>query len=59
LVLAIGLRRSLYEDADLAATRRFVMRQHRFKASTIRLDAIGVVLMSGQPASLTHIRAVG
>jgi putative endonuclease len=35
------------------------MREHRFKASTIRLDAIGVVLVSGRPASLTHVRAVG
>jgi putative endonuclease len=35
------------------------MREHHLKASTIRLDAIGVVLVFGQPASLTHVRAVG
>jgi putative endonuclease len=35
------------------------MREHRVKASTIRLDAIGVVLVSGEPPSLTHVRAVG
>ena len=35
------------------------MREHHLKASTIRLDAIGVVLVPGQPPSLTHVRAVG
>ena len=35
------------------------MREHHVKASTIRLDAIGVVLVSGEPPSLTHVRAVG
>ena len=35
------------------------MREHHVKASTIRLDAIGVVLVSGGPPSLTHVRAVG
>ena len=35
------------------------MREHHVKASTIRLDAIGVVLVSGQRPSLTHVRAVG
>jgi putative endonuclease len=35
------------------------MREHHVKASTIRLDAIGVVLAPGAPASLTHVRAVG
>jgi putative endonuclease len=35
------------------------MRQHHVRASTIRLDAIGVVLVSGQAPSLTHVRAVG
>ena len=35
------------------------MREHQVKASTIRLDAIGVVLAPGEPASLTHVRAVG
>ena len=35
------------------------MREHRVKASTIRLDAIGVVLAPGEPASLTHVPAVG
>jgi putative endonuclease len=35
------------------------MREHRVKASAIRLDAIGVVLAPGVPASLTHVRAVG
>jgi putative endonuclease len=35
------------------------MREHQVKASTIRLDAIGVALAPSQPASLTHVRAVG
>jgi hypothetical protein len=35
------------------------MRQHHVKASTIRLDAIGVVMVPGQEPSLTHVRAVG
>ena len=35
------------------------MREHRMKASSIRLDAIGVVLVPGQEPSLTHRRAVG
>ena len=35
------------------------MREHHVKASTIRLDAIGVVLTAGQEPSLTHVRAVG
>jgi putative endonuclease len=35
------------------------MREHRTKASSIRLDAIGVVLAPGQEPSLTHVRAVG
>ena len=35
------------------------MREHHLKASTIRLDAIGVVLAAGQEPSLTHVRAVG
>jgi putative endonuclease len=35
------------------------MREHHVKASAIRLDAIGVVLAPGVPASLTHVRAVG
>ena len=35
------------------------MREHHLKASTIRLDAIGVVLVSGEQPSLTHVRAVG
>jgi putative endonuclease len=35
------------------------MREHQVKASTIRLDAIGVVLAPGEPACLTHVRAVG
>jgi putative endonuclease len=35
------------------------MREHRMKASAIRLDAIGVVLTSGQEPSLKHVRAVG
>jgi hypothetical protein len=35
------------------------MREHHLKASTIRLDAIGVVLASGEQPSLTHVRAVG
>jgi putative endonuclease len=35
------------------------MREHRMKASSIRLDAIGVVLAPDQEPSLTHVRAVG
>ena len=35
------------------------LRQHHLKASSIRLDAIGVVLVPGEPASLTHMKAVG
>jgi putative endonuclease len=35
------------------------MREHRMKASSIRLDAIGVVLARGQEPSLTHVKAVG
>jgi putative endonuclease len=35
------------------------MRQHHVKASTIRLDAIGVVLIPGNEPSVTHVRAVG
>jgi putative endonuclease len=35
------------------------MREHHLKASTIRLDAIGVVLVPNQSPSLTHVRAVG
>jgi putative endonuclease len=35
------------------------MRQHHVKASTIRLDAIGVVLIPGSEPSVTHVRAVG
>jgi hypothetical protein len=35
------------------------MREHHVKASAIRLDAIGVVLVSGEPPSLTQVRAVG
>ena len=37
----------------------FWMREHRMKASSIRLDAIGVVLAPGQAPSLTHVKAVG
>jgi putative endonuclease len=35
------------------------MRQHHIKASIIRLDAIGVVLIPGSEPSVTHVRAVG
>jgi putative endonuclease len=35
------------------------MRVHRVKASSIRLDAIGIVLAPGREPSLTHVRAVG
>jgi putative endonuclease len=35
------------------------MREHRMRASSIRLDAIGVVLQPGREPSLTHVRAVG
>ena len=33
--------------------------QHGATSATIRLDAIGVVLLPGQPPELTHVRAVG
>ena len=35
------------------------LRQHRVKATAIRLDAIGVVMPPGQEPSLTHVKAVG
>jgi putative endonuclease len=35
------------------------MREHRMQASSIRLDAIGVVLQAGLEPTLTHVRAVG
>jgi putative endonuclease len=35
------------------------MREHRMKASSIRVDAIGVVLQPGREPSLTHVRAAG
>jgi putative endonuclease len=35
------------------------MRQHQVKASTIRLDAIGVVLIPGNEPWVTHVRGVG
>jgi putative endonuclease len=35
------------------------MREHRVKASMIRLDAIGVVMVPGREPSLTHVLAVG
>ena len=35
------------------------MRQHHVKASTIRLDAVGVVLIPGNEPLVTHVRAVG
>ena len=35
------------------------MRQHHIKASTIRLDALGVVLMPGNEPLVSHVRAVG
>jgi putative endonuclease len=35
------------------------MRQHRVRASSIRLDAIGVVLIPGNEPAVTHVRAVG
>jgi putative endonuclease len=35
------------------------MREHRVRASSIRLDAIGVVLARGADPSVTHVRAVG
>ena len=31
------------------------MRQHRVKASAIRLDAVGVVLAAGEEPSVTHV----
>ena len=34
------------------------MREHRIKASTIRLDAIGVVLAPGADPSIRRVRAV-
>jgi putative endonuclease len=35
------------------------IREHCIKASTIRLDAVGVVLAPGAEPSITHVRAVG
>jgi putative endonuclease len=35
------------------------MREYHVKASNARLDAIDVVLATCEPASLTHVRAVG
>ena len=35
------------------------MREHHVRASTIRLDAIGVVQVSGERPSLTRVGAVG
>ena len=35
------------------------MRQHRVKASNVRLDAIGVVLVPGNEPWVTHVRGVG
>ena len=35
------------------------MREHRYAASRIRIDAIGVVLLPGQEPALTHVKAVG
>jgi putative endonuclease len=35
------------------------MREHHVKASMIRLDAIGVVMVPGREPSLTHVLAVG
>jgi putative endonuclease len=35
------------------------MRQHRVRASSIRLDAVGVVLIPGNEPAVTHVRAVG
>jgi putative endonuclease len=35
------------------------LRQHRVAATSIRLDAIGVVMVPGQEPSLTHVKAVG
>jgi putative endonuclease len=35
------------------------LREHHVRASTIRLDAVGVVLAPGREPSLTHVRAVG
>jgi putative endonuclease len=35
------------------------MRENQVKASAIRLDAIGVLLLRGQPPALTHVKAVG
>jgi putative endonuclease len=32
---------------------------HESVAGSIRLDAVGVVLLPGQPPELTHVRAVG
>lgn len=35
------------------------MGTHQVKASAIRLDAIGVVMLPGQEPELTHVRAIG
>jgi putative endonuclease len=35
------------------------MKVHRASAATIRLDAVGVLLLRGEPPRLTHVKAVG
>jgi putative endonuclease len=35
------------------------MKVHHASAAAIRLDAIGVLLLRGQPPRLTHVKAVG
>ena len=35
------------------------MRTHPVAAQAVRLDAIGVLLVRGQPPRLTHVKAVG
>ena len=35
------------------------LRVHEVSAASIRLDAIGVLLVRGQPPRVTHVRAVG
>jgi putative endonuclease len=51
--IAFAKRRTLRQLAAMW------IRQHDLKASTIRLDAIGVVLLPGNEPLVTHVRAVG
>ncbi|HEY6685591.1 MAG TPA: YraN family protein [Propionibacteriaceae bacterium] len=60
--LGFGHALEAITDAKMRTLRQLAalwMREHQVKASTIRLDGIGVVLAAGEAASLTHVKAVG